>query len=435
MFAHPRNEHKNSHFGSVKNFSQCAIGCGADDPLPRLSDFDLPAHAELWHSLRDFKRKGVVTVQLTSKERIMRIFRGEPVDRPAFKLWGAGPVGPQLHPSYQKVSELAFETTDLFIGAGFPFHIYFGAANTEYEEVYYEDTKDPLWKNRHCLYHTPKGDLHGVERVSVIGDPSYTVEYLCKQPSDIEAILSLPYKPAAVDRKAYDQMVSAVGDRGVVMPALDHAGYALQRILGSENLALFSVDHRDLLLEATKVFSERILDHAKQILSAGIRAPFQWVGPEVFLPPLMGPNDFEDFVYRFDRPLCDEIHSGGGYVWVHSHNKVSNFIPRFIDMGVDVLNPLEPPKNGDVTLCDAVAAYGDQIGWEGNIEIQELLQAEPKRLTQLIDDCVRAGSESGRFILCPSAGYMEYANPSERYINNLMLYLRHGLECVERYRK
>ena len=52
----------------------------------------------------------------------------------------------------------------------------------------------------------------------------------------------------------------------------------------------------------------------------------------------------------------------------------------------------------------------------------------------LIDECVEAGSRSGRFILCPSAGYMEYPFPELAYIENLLLYLRYGREVVEKYR-
>ena len=63
------------------------------------------------------------------------------------------------------------------------------------------------------------------------------------------------------------------------------------------------------------------------------------------------------------------------------------------------------------------------------------LASSPERLRNLIDDCVEAGQKSGRFILCPSAGYMEYPQPSEQYINNLMFYLKYGLEAVERYAK
>jgi len=204
--------------------------------------------------------------------------------------------------------------------------------------------------------------------------------------------------------------------------------------MGSETLAYFSIDERESLGNLIRIYSERLLAHTGAILDLGIKEPvFSWVGPEVYLPPLMGVADFEEFVHDMDKPICDAIHNAGGYVWVHSHNKVANFIDSFIDMGVDVLNPLEPPKNGDIDLNAIIAKYGNRIGWEGNIEIQELLQSSPERLRCLIDGCVEAGQKSGRFILCPSAGYMEYPQPSEQYIDNLIFYLKYGLEAVCRY--
>ena len=104
-------------------------------------------------------------------------------------------------------------------------------------------------------------------------------------------------------------------------------------------------------------------------------------------------------------------------------------------MGVDVLNPLEPPKNGDIDMNDIIARYGSRIGWEGNIEIQEILLSSKERIAALIDECVLAGAKSGRFILCPSAGYMEYPRPTEQYIDNLLFYLQYGSEAVERCKK
>lgn len=85
-------------------------------------------------------------------------------------------------------------------------------------------------------------------------------------------------------------------------------------------------------------------------------------------------------------------------------------------------------------IKEIVSGYGGRIGLEGNIEIQEILQASPERLCTLIDECVEAGKDSGRFILCPSAGFMEYPFPTPHYLSNLQLYLRHGLQAVERCR-
>ncbi|MGI6202524.1 MAG: uroporphyrinogen decarboxylase family protein [Eubacteriales bacterium] len=374
-------------------------------------------------------------MKLTSRERIMRIFQNKEIDRPGFKLWGANLGDYLLHPAYRPVRDLAIEKTDLFIGYGAPFHIYCGQRWQEQVEVYDKDTEHPTWKERHVIFHTPKGDLHSVDRISTVGEPSYTVEYMIKEPEDIDKLLSMEYEPFEFDLEGFFERQAEVGDRGVVLFGLDHAAYALQRLTGSETLAYFTVDCRDKVHEAISVFSARIREHLKKVLSAGVTGPFEWVGPELFIPPLLSPQDFMDFVYRYDKPLCDDIHNAGGYVWVHCHGKVANFIEHFINMGVDILNPLEPPKNGDIDLEAAIAKYQNRIGWEGNIEIQEILQASPERLKELIEKCVDAGSKSGRFILCPSAGYMEYPFPDERYISNLLLYLEYGYECVERCRK
>ena len=56
-------------------------------------------------------------------------------------------------------------------------------------------------------------------------------------------------------------------------------------------------------------------------------------------------------------------------------------------------------------------------------------------IERFCDRCVEAGRKSGRLILCPSAGYMEYARPTEQYIDNLLFYLKYGLEAVERCRR
>ena len=374
-------------------------------------------------------------MRLTSRERIMRVFQNREIDRPVFKLWGAGlNTEWALHPAYLPVNRLATEKTDLFGGAGFPFNIYAGQELGRYMEHYTTEADHPDWRYNHTVFHTPKGDLHMIDRVSTKGEPSFIIEHMVKEPEDIEKLLSMDYSPYPLNRDGYDAADAAMGERGVVMAGLDHAAYAVQRMMGSETLAYFSVDERESLRHLIEVYAGRLLDHTKSILSLGISPIFSWVGPELYLPPLLGPNDFEEFVHDMDKPICDAIHEAGGHVWVHSHGKVANFIESFIDMGVDVLNPLEPPKNGDIDMNDIIRRYGNRIGWEGNIEIQEILLSPRERLKTLIDDCVDAGQKSGRFVLCPSAGYMEYPQPTEHYIENLMFYLNYGYEAVERCR-
>jgi len=376
-------------------------------------------------------------MRLTSKERLMRIFQNKEVDRPALKMWAAGFYDPekQLHPLYHQVSKKAEEVTDLVINAGYPFDMLAGMHMKDCCERFEKETGDPLWKDVYTILHTPKGDLQQVNRVSTVKAPGYYMEHFVKEPEDIEKLLSLPYTPFPIDLKGHDALEARIGDRGIVNNTFEHTGYMIQRMMGSELLAYFSVDYRDLLLELADVYSARLRAHVQAMIDAGVRGVFGYVGPELLIPPLLGPQDFEDFVFQYDKPICDMIHNSGSFVWMHCHGKVLNFLERFIEMGIDVLNPLEPPKNGDINLNEVVDRYGSRIGWEGNIEIQELIQSSPERVKTLIDECVAAGSKSGRFILCPSTGYMEDIHPSQSFIDNLMLYLDYGLEAVERCRK
>ncbi|MBQ8610246.1 MAG: hypothetical protein IJ412_00925 [Oscillospiraceae bacterium] len=377
-------------------------------------------------------------MKLTSRERIMRIFRNQETDRPAFKLWGAefGSY-PLLHRDYEPVAALAQENTDLFGGCGgFPADLITGANRGKYVEQWDEDTSRPTWKIRHTVYHTPLGDLHQREKISTIGEPGYTLEYCVKEPEDIEKLLSMEYTPYPVDRSDFDLRERRLGDKGVTMISLPHAAYTAQTLMGSETLAYFCIDYRQELAQLIGTYADRRLQHTKRVLDTGVKAPFAWVGPELFLPPLVGPEEFREFVYDCDKPLCDLIHEAGCHVWVHSHGSVNDFIESFIGMGVDVLNPIEPAgKGGDVLLDEVVAKFGNRIGWEGNIEIKDILLADPQQLRALIDECVRCGAPSGRFILCPSAGFNEYVAPTQRYIENLRLYLTYGLEAVEKYRR
>jgi hypothetical protein len=52
-----------------------------------------------------------------------------------------------------------------------------------------------------------------------------------------------------------------------------------------------------------------------------------------------------------------------------------------------------------------------------------------------MEECVSAAATTGRFILCPSAGFEEYVHPTEHYLNNLRIYLTHGLNLLRGYAK
>jgi hypothetical protein len=365
----------------------------------------------------------------------MRIFQNKEVDRPALKLWGAVP-GRKIHnPLYEPVTRLAFDTSDLFGQMGAEFHPYYGRLEREYIREFDEPCEIPHWRNVRTVMRTPLGELTSLRRVSTVGEPGYVLEYFIKEPADVRKLLSAPYEPYPFDPKEYLDMDAAVGDRGIALLGLPHPGLQIAVACGSETFALLTMDEPELLDEAVALYAARSYSLLEDIISHGLKPVYGIIGPEILTPPLLNMDGFRRYEVAPTRKLYERIHESGGYVWMHCHGKVANLLDDFIEIGVDVLNPLEPPKNGDVDMFEVAKKYGSRIGLEGNIEIQDILLASPDELRKLMEECVTAAASTGRFILCPSAGYEEYVYPTEHYLNNLMLYLTYGLELVTGYGK
>ena len=367
---------------------------------------------------------------MTRRERLQRIFRGDSPDRSAVRLWGASPQQELLHPAYESVHRLAVELTDIVAHESSPFNLHWGAAHDEICEACEQPTGQDEWVDVVTAVRTPAGPLRGVFRKSTLGKPGYQAEYLLKEPADIEKLLSVPYQAPPFSDRRFRETETLVGDRGITVFGLDHAMYGLQRLIGSENFAIWSVECRDVLLDAVEVLSRRIREEALRALDAGVRGVFGWVGPELCIPPLMSPADFDDFVMPFDKPLVDLLHEHGVRVWVHCHGKMGPVLERFVEMGVDVLNPVEPPPMGDVTLAEAFDRVGDRMGLEGNIETHDLLTADEEKMRALVREAVETGAGK-RFILCPTSGYMEVPDPDDRLIRNLTIYITEGVGVTE----
>ena len=81
--------------------------------------------------------------ELTSQERIMRLFANQDIDRPSLKLWGTVPGIHLLNPALQPVYDLAMEKTDIFDGFDLNIEPICGANRHLYESEVL-DTDSPL---------------------------------------------------------------------------------------------------------------------------------------------------------------------------------------------------------------------------------------------------------------------------------------------------
>ena len=85
---------------------------------------------------------------------------------------------------------------------------------------------------------------------------------------------------------------------------------------------------------------------------------------------LMSPAMWDDLIRPGEQREYDLVHANGKDVWVHSCGKVDELIPRLVDMGLDVLNPLQPEC---MDVARIKREYGDRLAFWGGVSTQRLL--------------------------------------------------------------
>ena len=115
---------------------------------------------------------------------------------------------------------------------------------------------------------------------------------------------------------------------------------------------------------------------------------------------IMSPDTWRQMIQPGEQREYDLVHSYGKDVWVHSCGNVTKVIPTLIEMGLDVLNPVQPEA---MDLEQLKSQHGDRLTFWGGISTQQALpfgSPEEVRLeTRRVRDLMSRG---GGYILAPS---------------------------------
>jgi uroporphyrinogen decarboxylase len=87
-------------------------------------------------------------------------------------------------------------------------------------------------------------------------------------------------------------------------------------------------------------------------------------------------------------------------VMMHSDGMISDLLPDFIDLGIDVLHPLEPVPAMD--QAGVKAAYGDQLAFLGAIDIVHALPGSEQDVIEEVKRRIRTLGPGGGYVLAPA---------------------------------
>lgn len=255
---------------------------------------------------------------------------------------------------------------------------------------------------------------------------------------DLRALADTPREPLTYSKAAWEEAMAGIGDRGVPSTFLQHPLGSLVRNATMEDVYTWLYDDPDLVHRFLDVYTAQIvdaLDRLQRDCAAGLtpgagRFNFITYAHEMFIPPWMGAELYDEFVLPYDRRIGEVIHRHGGRWRAHCHGRCSGFLERFADCGIDAVEPLEIPPTGDNDLAEVKRRMGSRLLLSGNIPSECFVRLEPATVREMVRAAIDAGAPGGGFTLATSNGHGLQCGEAEmaRVIANCEAYIEAGLE-------
>jgi uroporphyrinogen decarboxylase len=129
---------------------------------------------------------------------------------------------------------------------------------------------------------------------------------------------------------------------------------------------------------------------------------------------LMSPDAYRTFCKPYHRRLIEAIHRAAprAKVLMHSCGAISPVIPDLIEIGVDILNPVQPLAAG-MEPATVKRSFGSELSFLGGLDIQDLLPfGTPEEIRQGVRRLIEAYAPGGGYIFAPAHEILPEVKPA-----------------------
>lgn len=374
------------------------------------------------------------TKPMTSKQRLLAAASFREADRVPVEL--SIPKAARTLPECRRIVEFIDNIADNFIGIGGCVNWGFFGLSTTYREEIVEDRPGEFCIIRR-IHQTENGEFTALTKHSYphLDNPDFLwIKRFIADLDDFDRLITAPrLLPRPFSAAAYQERCTQVGERGLPIVSLQHPlGFLVRNADMIEVYSWFAAEPQRMhrFLEAT---NRQIVETIKAMGEAGLQPWFNVTAHEMLIPPWLGRRQFDEFVFPYDKEVNEAVHAIGGKVRAHCHGQVMSFLVRMAEMGIDAIEPLEPPPFGDVDLAAAKRLVGERMLLSGNIPSQSFINMSPEEVTACVRGAIEAAAAGGGFTLRPTggdAGVDPYLDKSAllKIIANVEAYMKAGLK-------
>ncbi len=134
---------------------------------------------------------------------------------------------------------------------------------------------------------------------------------------------------------------------------------------------------------------------------------------------------WEKYVRPHHAKIIELAHKHGKPVMYHTDGAIYPLIPDLIEMGVDMLNPIQPDAKG-MEMQKIKDEFGDKLVFHGGVDIMRTLpKGKPEQVQAEVRERVRVLGKGGGYVMC-SSHHIQPDTP----IENVMAMYEMGLREV-----
>lgn len=359
---------------------------------------------------------------MTGRERLLKTFKGEKVDRV--------PVCPWIYknlvyryidipPEKQKwrenddIAEKAVEVSDYFgfdhlHRLGTPWHVYDEKSSNDRKWIVKVEFKKVNGRNTEItIIETPEKKLRQVKEFDQTSRYTYIEairEYYIKDKDDFNQFVKYqpPFKEAIYPEikgefENLDKAKKALGNKGVVVSCMHGAFNCLNMYRNLELVMMDPLKDLEFYKAMINYFSNRgfqimkkMKKHGTDIVEIGANLATSGVGEKFF----------RDYVLKYEKDLVGKIHSLGVFDIYHNCGDADKIMHLYNEMGISTWGYLTPPPYGDVDLDKALKVMNKGMVLIGNIDqVDFLVKATPKEIKERVRQVLEKVKQRGNFIL------------------------------------
>jgi uroporphyrinogen decarboxylase len=355
---------------------------------------------------------------MTSRERVLFALgrQGKPDKTPMEISFGV--FTPELMERYRKETASSLEPFEYFDFDTRPVFINQTTRKTDFQKYFPDKLPGNIVMDEWGSGGTPGSVKHFLEY-------KYHPLAACETPEEINAFdwpdIDADYRYEGLDKQIQDYKERGYATLGEMYQTLYEMTWLLR---GMERTMMDFYDNPDIIHAICDNITKIRLRQARQFAALGV--DILRLGDDVTCQMgwIMSVDCYREFFKERTRKIIQAAKEINPkiLVFMHSDGKVDGLIPELIDIGVDILNPVQPECND---LRKIVDEFGSKISFWGGIGTQSVMPfGTPEEVRKKTRETWQILGKNGNLLLAPTH-ILEPEVPWE----NVMAFINEARAC------